>query len=109
MSRIDQINELLKQEIAKIFLEEFEFEPGVMVTVMSADVSDNLETAAVWVSIFPESEAGNVLKILNKRIGEIQKILNRKLELRFVPKIQFKIDKSEKYASEISELFKKID
>ena len=109
MSRIEQINELIKQEVAKIILEEFEFDPGMMVTVMSVETSDNLEAASIWISVFPEGKIGSALEVLNKRIGEIQKILNRKLALRFVPRIQFKIDKSEKYASEIGELFKEIE
>ena len=107
--RIDKVNELIKQELGKIILEEFEFAPDAMVTVMSADTSDTLETATIWISVFPEGKAGSALEILNKRIGEIQGILNKRISLRFVPKITFKIDKSEKYASEIGELFKKID
>jgi len=109
MSRIEQVNELIKQELGKIILEEFEFDPDTLVTVMSADTSDTLETATIWISVFPEGKTGSALEILNKRIGEIQKLLNRRLALRFVPKISFKIDKSEKYASEIGELFKKVE
>jgi len=107
--RIDKVNELLKQEIGKILLTEFEFDPGMMVTVMSADTSDTLETATIWVSVYPEGRSGSALEILNKRIGEIQKLLNKRLALRFVPKISFKLDRSEKYASEIGELFGKIE
>lgn len=107
--RIEKINELLKQELGKIILEEIEFGPGTFVTVMNVDTSSSLETTTIWISIYPEGKAGSALEILNKRIGEIQKILNRKLALRFVPRIQFRLDKSEKYASEIDELFEKID
>jgi len=109
MSRIDQINELIKQETGKIILENIEFDPGTFVTVMSVDTSNTLETATIWISIYPEGKAGSSLEVLNKRIGEIQKLLNRRLALRFVPRIQFKLDKSEQYASEIGEVFKKIE
>jgi ribosome-binding factor A len=109
MSRVEQINELIKQELGKIILENIEFDPGTFVTIMSANVSDTLEVVTVWISVFPEGKSGSSLDILNKRIGEIQKLLNRKLALRFVPKIQFRLDKSEKYASEIGEIFRKIE
>lgn len=109
MSRIEQVNELIKQEVGKILLEEIEFDPGTFVTVMSADTSDNLETSSIWVSIFPEGKAGSALEVLNKRIGDIQRVLNKRLALRFVPRIQFRLDKSESYASEIGEVFKQID
>ena len=107
--RTDKVNELIKQEVGKILLEEFEFEPGTFVTVMSADTSDGLEAASIWISVFPEGRAGSALETINKRIGEIQKVLNRRLALRFVPRIQFRLDKSESYASEIEEVFKEID
>jgi len=109
MSRIDQINELLRQETAKIFLEEVEFNPEVMVTVMSADTSDTLETANIWISVFPENKSKDTLNFLNEKIGNIQRSLNKKLVMRFVPRIAFKIDKSESYASGINEVFKKIE
>lgn len=109
MSRIEQINELIKQEIGKIILENIEFDPGTFVTIMSVETSSTLEVATIWVSIFPEGKVGSSLELLNKRIGEMQHLLNRKLALRFVPKIQFKLDKSEKYASEIDEVFRKIE
>jgi len=109
MSRIDQINELIKQELAKIILEELEFDPGVFATIMNVETSDSLETANVWVSIFPEGNTGSTLETLNKNIGLIQSILNKRIALRFVPRIAFKIDKSQSYASEIEKVFKKID
>ena len=109
MSRIDQINELLRQEIAKIILSEIEFDPDIMVTVMSADTSDTLETANVWISVFPENKSKDTLNYLNEKIGDIQRSLNKKLVMRFVPKIAFKIDKSEIYTSGIDQVFKKIE
>ena len=108
-TRIDQINELVKQETSKIFLEEVEFPPEVMVTVMSAETSDNLETANIWISVFPEKKSNDTLNFLNNRIGAVQRSLNKKLSLRFVPRIAFKIDKSESYASQIDQVFKEIE
>ena len=108
-TRIEQVNELITQELGKIILENIEFEPGVMVTIMRVSTSDTLENATVWVSVFPEGKTGSSLEILTKEIGHLQKFLNRRLALKFVPKIAFKIDKSESYASEIEEVFKGIE
>ena len=102
--RIEKVNELIGQEVSKIILEEFEFGEGIMVTVMRVEASSKLETANVWVSVFPEGKSGQVLAKLNKNIGSIQKRLNKKISLRFVPKIFFKLDTSEAYAQSIDEL-----
>jgi len=106
--RIHKINELIRQELAKILLENINFESGEMVTVMSVDTSDNLETANIWISIFPENKTGSCLDLLNKEIGNIQKMLNRKTSLRFTPRITFKLDKSERYVDEINGIFREI-
>ncbi|HRY60319.1 MAG TPA: 30S ribosome-binding factor RbfA [Patescibacteria group bacterium] len=108
-TRIEQVNELIQQELGKIILENIEFEPGVLVTITHVSTSDTLENATVWISIFPEGKTGSSLETLNKEIGHLQKFLNRKLFLKFVPKIAFKVDTSEVYASEIEEVFKKIE
>lgn len=106
--RIDKVNKLIKQELGKIILENLDFEPGVLVTVLEVDTSSTLENATVYLSIFPEGKAGSVLKYLNKEIGKIQSFLNKRLALRFVPKIMFKITKSIAYVSEIDKAFKEI-
>jgi len=107
--RIEKVNELLRQEIGKIFIEELEFKPGVIVTVINVETSDSLESAVVWISIFPEDQAESVLNFLTKKAGDIQSILNKRLKLRFVPRIGFKIDKSGNYVSYLDKLFEEID
>jgi ribosome-binding factor A len=104
--RINQINELIKQELAKILLEDINFDEGTMVTVMDVNVSNNLETANVWISIFPEGKTGGTLEIIKKSIGKIQKALNRRTSMRFTPRISFRLDKSERYAAEIAQKLK---
>lgn len=107
--RIEKVNELLKQEIGKIFVEELEFKPGVIVTVMGIDTSDSLETASVWISVFPEDQSESILGFLNKNIASVQSILNKRLDLRFVPKISFRVDKSGKYVGYLDQFFKEIE
>lgn len=109
MSRLEKVNELIKQELGKIILENLEFEPGVMVTVLRVETSESLEDAKVWVSIFPEGKRGSTLEILKQRIGELQRLLNRKVALHFVPKITFKIDESTAHIDELDQLFQEIE
>ena len=108
MSRIEKVNELIKQELGKIFLENMKFEQGVMVTVMHAEASDNLETANIWISIFPKDKEKSAFKQLREEIGNIQGLLNKRLVLRFVPKISFRLDNSEEYAYKIDKVMKEV-
>jgi ribosome-binding factor A len=57
-------------------------------------------------SIFPEKETQYVLKSLEKEIYKIQGLLNKKLRMRPLPKIVFKLDTSEIEAEKIEKLLK---
>lgn len=107
-NRIDKLNSLLKEEVAKIIHREIEFKKGVLVTVMKADVSVDVAQVGIYISVLPETEEKNVLKELEKNIYFIQQQVNKKLVLRTVPKLRFAIDDSIRKAAEMEWLFKKV-
>lgn len=107
--RIIRVNELVKIELSQILLEERFFDPSVLVTVMSVDTSDTIEDSTVWISVLPKDREGYVLETLKSESRHIQQILNRRIEMRFVPRIHWKIDHSESYVEKIDEAFKHIE
>lgn len=107
--RIKKLNDLLRDEVGKILLAELEKEEGVLVTVTGADVSHTLEHATIKISAYPSSQAKLVFEKINKKIYNIQQMLNKRLDMRPVPKIRFEIDTTEEKASQIEETFKKIN
>lgn len=92
--RLEKINVLLKEELARILELESDFRDDALVTVTRVEVSPDLHYAAVRVSIF-EKEPNRTLEILGKNVYNIQQILNRRLRMRPVPKIRFEIDEGE--------------
>ncbi len=106
--RIKKINDLLRDEVARIFLDELEKEDGVLVTVTGADTSPTLEHTTIMISVFPKEKGSEILKKLKKQIYHIQQMLNRRLSMRPIPKIRFEIDPSEERASKIEEIFKNL-
>ena len=48
-----------------------------------------------------------VMEILGENLYDLQGQLNRKLTMKFVPKVKFVIDYGEEYASHINELLRK--
>ena len=107
--RLEKINSLIKEELSRILLEEFDFPQGVLVTILSVDTSPSVESVKVWVSVLPETMTGVMIRKLQERIGDVQRLLNKRVSLRFVPKITFRIDRSESYASQIDEVLKNKD
>ena len=106
--RLDKINELIKQHINDILTRDLSLKSGVFVTLTKVDTTADLRYTRVFVSIFPESEIGYATKALSNELFHIQGKLNKKLHMKPLPKIEFKIDMTESKADEIEKLLKEI-
>jgi ribosome-binding factor A len=102
--RIAQVNELIRREITQIISKEIEFPPTTIVTVFGVETSPDLEHARVSISVFPDHAREKAMRILENNIFHIQKILNQRLVMRFVPKIHFRLDLTESKADRINSL-----
>ncbi len=107
--RLLRVNELIQQEVSKLFSKEIEVPEGSLVTVAKAETTRNLKSAKVWVSIFPFEKRKKILKILKKNQGKIQFLLNRKLSMYPLPRIDFKIDDTEERANKVEEILNNLD
>lgn len=105
--RIKRINQLVKEKIADILVKELSFN-NVLITVQNVDTSKDLKYAKVGISIMPFEKSEQILKILQKQTPNIQKQLNKAIEIKFVPKIEFEIDRGEEKASRVEELLREI-
>lgn len=108
--RIEKLNELLKGEISRIVSREIDIPPGTMITITRVETTDNKLASRVYFSVF-ESEKGdekNLQKQLDRQTFFIQKILNRRMRIRPVPKIRFLIDKEEKNRERVEKLLSEL-
>lgn len=106
--RLDKVNELLKQLIGELVLREVDFGKDVFVTVTRVETSRDLRYSKVLITVFPAEKEEAVLAVLERRIFDIQEQLNKKLNMRPVPKIRFEIDRVEKEAARIEELLAQV-
>jgi len=89
----EKISELIRKKISKILEEDIEWKENLLITVNRAELNDNLSTAIIFISVFPDDgglEVAQLLEILRPRIN----ILFRKnVPLRVIPKLEFQIEK----------------
>ncbi len=104
--RIVRVNELIKQEVAEIMLEDINFPSGTLVTVVAAKVSVDLRYADIIISVYPSGNKEDALKILNENIYAMQQVINKKLSMRPVPKIRFRVDESAENVEKIERLIR---
>ena len=102
--RIEQLNSLIQQEVAFLLEKEIEFPDGVFVTVTRVEVAADAESAKVWLSVFPDERSQSALDLVNHRIAHLQGILNRRLHMKFVPKLTFYLDHAEEKVASLNAL-----
>ena len=100
--RIEQLNSLVQREVAGLIRREIDFPIDTIVTVTRAKVADDAESAKVWISVLPFDQAEEALHLMKKRIGDIQHLLNKRLVMKFVPKLTFVLDSQEERADRLT-------
>lgn len=98
---------LIQEELGKIIQKNVDFPADSLVTVSQVNVSPDLERAKIYISVIPTDLSEEVLKILLKLAGRLQFILNRKLNIKPMPKIHFEIDLGPANAAEVEKLLLK--
>lgn len=102
--RIEQVNSLLQERISRFLLSHFEAPSGALITITKVEVTPDLHSAKVYVSILPENLRGSMLEGLRKIAPEIRQSLYQDLDTHVVPMIIFHIDETEEQAAGIEEL-----
>jgi ribosome-binding factor A len=101
------VNSLIREKISEILVREI-FVENVFITVQNVDVSKDLKYAKIKISVIPFSQSKRVLEILKKQLPKLQKILNQKIIIKFVPQIRFVVDKIEEKASRVEEILRNL-
>ena len=107
--RIDRVNQLLREEISGLLQRELKDPRLGFVTVTDVEVSKDLSTAKVYVSVFgTEEEWRASLAALESAKGFIRNWLKQHLTLRIVPTLSFRPDRSMAHAASIQSLLAEI-
>lgn len=104
--RTERINAQLREEISDLLLREVK-DPRLegLVTVTQVEVSPDLAHARVFVSILgQEDEKRSALTALQSAAPFLRHELLRRLRVRTVPSLSFRLDESMQRAAEITEI-----
>jgi len=104
VGRREKLSTLLKK-LAADFLQE-ESSGKSMITVTNCLVSDNMRTAEILLTILPEEEEVNALNFAKRKRKDFKKYIKSHARLKFIPFIDFEIDKGEKSRQRIDELLR---
>ena len=107
--RAEKLQELLKQEISKIILNDLKNPNIGFVTVTEVEVTDDLRHAKVYFSLYGAQDTqSKTLKALEHSIGFIRSEIGKRIRLKFVPQLSLQLDKSLEYSTHIQSILAQI-
>ena len=93
--RLQRVRELLKREIGEAIRREFEVSEAGLITVNDVDVTGDLHSAVVYISIFGNAgQQKRGMNLLTQHRKRIQGLVGRAVVLKYTPTLKFKIDDS---------------
>lgn len=106
--RSQRVGDLLREEVADIIMYRLKDPRIGFVTVTGVDMSPDLKMAKVYVSVMKEEERELTLEILNSSKSFIRSALSKRLKMKFIPVVEFRLDTSIEYGFKIDKLLKEI-
>lgn len=103
-----RVGDLMREEIADILMHKIKDPRIGFVTVTGVEVSDDLRHAKTFVSIYKEEGRETTLKAIESAKGFIRRELGKRMRLRFLPELIFRLDKSIEYGNKIDRILKEI-
>ena len=104
-----RVSELIHRELSLLLLHEVRDPRLAGVTLTEVDVTPDLMIARIYLTVMGEEEARvQALKGLDHAKGFLRSQLASRVELRYVPELEFKLDKSADYARRIDELLDRL-
>ena len=106
-----RVGEELRHLISNALLRETFYDQIIennYITITEVNISPDLKNAKVYIMPLGGKNKFEVLDSLNKANGRIKKLISNNINLRQIPKLQFKIDETFEYAKNIEDILQKI-
>jgi ribosome-binding factor A len=108
--RTRQVGDLLREEVTDIIRREVKDPRIGFFTITRVDVSTDLRTASVFVSVLgTEQERSDTLAALRHAAGFIRHHLKPRLRMRQIPDLEFLDDRSMEHAQAIAEVLQSLE
>lgn len=93
--RLQRVRELLKREIGETIRREFDVSEAGLITVNDVDVTGDLHSAVVYISILgTKDQQKRGMNLLSHHRKRIQGLVGRAVVLKYTPTLKFKFDDS---------------
>ncbi len=103
-----RVGDLIREEVADIIMHKIRDPRLGFVTVTDVKASDDLKHAQVYVSVFEDAKRAKTHKILKSSAKFIRSELAKRVKIKFIPELIFKLDESIEYGAKIEKMLNEI-
>lgn len=104
--RSQRVSDLLRQEVADIIMRKVKDPRLGFITVTGVEITDDLKTAHVFISVLKEDEKETAFEILNSAKNFIRSEIAKRIRMKVIPSIDFRTDESISYGNRIDKLLR---
>ena len=109
LKRSERVADLIKAELSDILLKEVRDPRIGSVTITAVELTDDLRSAKVfYVRLGEDTASREVEEGLHKASGFLKRELGKRLQLRYVPALDFFYDRSFEYGDRIERLLAQV-
>jgi len=102
--REKRIASLIKDVLGQLLIREFQDQESGLITVSRVEVTPDLMTARVYVTLFGGRDKDQVMSLLEKRKGYLRKALASRVKLKYNPLLVFSLDPVPEYEDRIDQI-----
>jgi ribosome-binding factor A len=106
--RVRKVDRLLREALSQVLARDMD-EPGLgLITVTRVEVTADLQTARVMVSLFGAADPEAGLERLRKRSGWLRGRLAARVQLKYNPTLFFELDPAPEFSDRLERLIEKV-
>ncbi len=108
--RLQRVRELLKREIGEVIRREFDVSEAGLISVNDVDVSGDLKSASIFISILGNpSQQKRGLELLSQHRKRIQGLVGRAVVLKYTPALRFVADDSVVRGNKVLQIIEELE
>jgi len=106
--RQKRVSSLIKEELSRLLIELFQDASSGIITITRVEVSKDLKTAYVYISLYGCEEEEKIFHLLEKRKGFLRKSIASKTKLKYNPLLIFSPDPTLEFEGKIDKIIEDI-
>jgi ribosome-binding factor A len=106
--RQKRVSSLIKEELSRLLIEEFQDSYSGLITVTRVEMSSDLKTAHVYLSIYGAEQQDSIFSLLDEKKGHLRKSIASKVKLKYNPMLIFSKDLGPEYEARIDSILEDI-